>query len=75
MITWVLILFAHVGTMGSGNSNALLAVPGFSSLEQCGEAGKKSERLASGTVKEVRWVCVQQSAPQYRIEATPVSRP
>jgi len=60
MITWVLILFAHVGPMGSGNSNALTSVPGFVSQQQCQEAGKAASGLATGTTKEILFTCVQQ---------------
>lgn len=54
---FILIIFAHVGTMGSGNSNAL-TVAEFTTAERCAAAGKAARALASGTVKQVEWVCM-----------------
>jgi hypothetical protein len=61
MIHWILILFAHVGPMGQGNSNALSSVPGFATMEECRAAGTAAKGMASGTVKEITFVCVRQS--------------
>lgn len=55
---FVLILFAHVGAMGSGNSNAL-TVAEFTTAERCNAAGQAAKRLAQGSVKSIEWVCVQ----------------
>ena len=55
---WVLILFAHVGMMGNGNSNALTTAE-FKTKELCIAAGNAAEKLASGTVKEISYVCVK----------------
>lgn len=55
---YVLILMMHVGAMGSGNSNALTTAV-FSSKEACIGAGREAERLASGTVKEIRYLCAK----------------
>lgn len=55
--TFVLILFAHVGTLGQGNSNAL-TVAEFTTAERCNAAGVAAKRLASGSVKSIEWVCV-----------------
>ena len=57
-LVYVLILFAHVGTLGTGNSNAL-TVADFTSKERCEIAGKAAEKLAKGSVKSIEWVCVQ----------------
>lgn len=57
---YVLILFAHVGLMGKGNSNALTTHE-FNSETACVEAGKKAKALANGTVKEIAFVCVKKS--------------
>ena len=54
---FVLILFAHVGTMGDGNSNAL-TVAEFTTQDRCMAAGKAAAGMAMGTVKNVNWVCV-----------------
>lgn len=54
---FVLILFAHVGPMGDGNSNAL-TVAEFTTQERCTAAGKATVEMALGTVKKINWVCV-----------------
>lgn len=59
-MTWILILFAHVGMAGNGNSNALTSVPGFRTQAECEAAGKAVKPLADGTVKELEYVCVSQ---------------
>ena len=56
---WVLILFAHVGPMGQGNSNSL-ATAVYSSAESCAAAGKAAKQMAQGTVKSIEWVCTKQ---------------
>lgn len=58
-MTWVLILFAHVGMMGNGNSNALTNVPGFKSEDSCIAAGRRAKLLANGSVKQISFVCVE----------------
>lgn len=55
---WVLILFAHVGMLGDGNSNALTTAE-FTSQVSCQAAGKAAKALVSGSVKEISFVCVQ----------------
>lgn len=59
--TWVLILFFHVGPIGSGNSNAATTVPGFISVQECQAAGDQAKKLTDGTVKATSFVCVQQT--------------
>ena len=54
---FVLILFAHVGPMGDGNSNAL-TVAEFTTQDRCMTAGKAMAGMAMGTVKNINWVCV-----------------
>lgn len=54
---FVLILFAHVGPMGDGNSNAL-TVTEFTTQERCMAAGKAAAEMALGTVKNINWICV-----------------
>lgn len=58
--TFILILFAHVGPLGSGNSNALTSVPGFKSEQDCLQAGKAAAALGNGTMKLIKFVCVKQ---------------
>ena len=55
---FVLILFAHVGSLGQGNSNAL-AMQEFSSQQTCQAAGVAAKSMAQGTVKKIEFVCVQ----------------
>ena len=57
---WVLILFAHVGPIGNGNSNALTSIE-FQTDKLCEEAGRKAIKLANGTVKEIDYVCVRKA--------------
>lgn len=56
--TWILILFAHVGAMGDGNSNALNSTE-FSTKERCVAAGQAAKKMTQGTVKSIEFVCVQ----------------
>jgi hypothetical protein len=58
MGTYILILMMHVGPLGSGNSNALTTAE-FYGKEVCEAAGKEASKLASGTVKEIKYVCVK----------------
>jgi len=54
---FILILFAHVGPMADGNSNAL-TVAEFTSKERCEAAGPAAKKLVQGTVKKIEWVCM-----------------
>lgn len=58
MTIYVLILFAHVGALGDGNSNALTTAE-FTSIETCQDAGKAAMTLASGSVKKINFVCTK----------------
>ena len=55
---YILILFAHVGVLGSGNSNALTTAE-FTSLETCRAAGEAAVKMAGGTVKNITYVCMK----------------
>lgn len=55
---YVLILFAHVGLMGSGNSNALTTAE-FTSEATCKAAGDAAVKMAGGTVKNITYVCAK----------------
>jgi hypothetical protein len=57
--TWILIIFFHVGVMGCGNSNAV-TLSNFKTQIQCNQAGEAAQKLVSGTVREVSYVCVRQ---------------
>lgn len=58
MGAWLLILFAHVGMMGDGNSNSLTtayaATQGY-----CEAAGQAAVTMAKGTTKQVSYRCVK----------------
>jgi hypothetical protein len=54
---FVLILFAHVGPLGDGNSNALTTAE-FIGEQACLAAGNKAKSMAAGTVKRIEFVCV-----------------
>jgi hypothetical protein len=56
---WILILFAHVGPVGTGNSNALTTAV-YSSAESCAAAGNAAKKLAGGSTKKIEWVCTKQ---------------
>lgn len=56
---WILILFAHVGVLGNTDSNSLTTAI-YSSNAACERADKAAKTLASGTTKEIRYVCTQQ---------------
>lgn len=56
---WVLIVFAHVGPLGNGNSNALTTAY-FSSAETCKLGGEAAKKLAMGSVKNIDYACVKQ---------------
>ena len=55
--TFVLILFAHVGPMAQGNSNAL-TVAEFTTAERCAAAGQAAKKLSQASVKSIEWVCM-----------------
>lgn len=55
---WILILFAHVGPMGDGNSNALTTQE-FTTQAKCLNAGNEAKKLALGTVKSISFACVE----------------
>lgn len=57
-ITTILIIFAHVGPMGDGNSVALTSVGGFESPKACHVAGAQVKSMAKGTIKSIDFVCV-----------------
>lgn len=56
MSAWILIVFAHVGALGSGNSNALTTAE-FTTEARCIAAGKAAKTLANGTVKSIDFIC------------------
>jgi len=61
---WVLVIAMYAGIWASGDSTALTNVPGFTSKEECTAAGNASKELASGTKKEVKFVCVYKTVKE-----------
>lgn len=61
MSTFILILFFHVGAIGSGNSNAVTNITGFTTEEEFMSAGARAKKLVAGSVKELNYTCVAQS--------------
>lgn len=57
-MTYILILFAHVGIMGSGNSNSVTTAE-FNTKESCEVALRAAESLSSGSTKIIRGVCAK----------------
>lgn len=58
MSAYILILFAYVGPMGTGNSNALTTQEYYSQAA-CQTAGNAAKQMAAGTVKEIKFVCTR----------------
>jgi len=56
---WTLVLFAHVGMMSDKDSMALTSVPGFRTQQECVTAGKAAEKMAFGTTKVMKFICVE----------------
>lgn len=57
-IIYVLILFAHVGPLGDGNSNAITTQE-FNSQETCMAAGAAAKKLVANSVKSMEFACVK----------------
>jgi hypothetical protein len=56
---WVLILFAHAGTLSDSDSMALTNVSGFKTYQECKAAGEEAKRMASGTTKVIKYSCTE----------------
>ena len=57
---WILILFAHVGPMGDGNSNALTTAH-FGNERACIAAGEAAKSMSAGSTKIIKYVCKPQA--------------
>ena len=55
---YILILFAHVGPMGSSDSN-VLSMYEFSSQSTCEAAGVAAKRLSQGSTKNIEFICMK----------------
>lgn len=54
---WVLLIFAHVGPLGDGNSNALTTAY-FENPTACKNAGEAFKKVSQSTVKKIEFVCM-----------------
>lgn len=55
---YVLLVFAHVGMLGEGNSNSVTTQE-FSNLANCEQAKKAFESMSSGSTKVIKATCVK----------------
>ena len=60
MVTYILILFAHVGGLVD-ESNALTAVPGFTVEKECIDAGESAKKIANTLTRKLDYACVKQT--------------
>lgn len=61
MLEFVLIIFIHAGVFSGTDSMTMSTVGGFSSQQQCQQAGNIAKSLGNGTRKDVKFVCVQRT--------------
>jgi hypothetical protein len=57
-MAYILIIFAHVGMLGDGNSNSVTTAE-YSSQATCEAALKQAEALSSGSTKIIKGVCTR----------------
>lgn len=55
---WALVIYAATGAMSSTDSVALTTVPRIQTQQECIAAGKQAEKMASGTYKNIKFICV-----------------
>lgn len=55
---YVLLIFAHVGVFGDGNSNSVTTQE-FTSKENCEQAKKVFEGMSAGSTKIIKASCVK----------------
>lgn len=55
---WILILFAHVGALGNGNSNSITTAE-YTSQQRCSQALGLAKDLTSGSTKTITGICTQ----------------
>jgi hypothetical protein len=57
---WVLVIYAFAGGMSGTDSVALTSIRDTFKTEQvCINAGEKAKKMASGTLKEIRYTCLR----------------
>ena len=54
---WILILYAYAGAMANGDSVAFTSTS-FVNQKACIAAGEQASKMASGTTKSIKFVCV-----------------
>ena len=57
-MVYILLVFAHVGVFGEGNSNSVTTQE-FNKQETCLEAKKVFESMSSGSTKVIKAECVK----------------
>ena len=55
---YILLVFAHVGMLGDGNSNSVTTQE-FSSKERCLKGKEAFERMSAGSTKVIKAECVE----------------
>lgn len=55
---YILILFAHVGMLGDGNSNSVTTAE-YTTQATCEAALKQAVSLSSGSTKTIKGVCTK----------------
>lgn len=58
MSPFYLVLYIYAGMLAQGDSVAMVSIP-QPTLQACQEAGKQSEKLVSGSAKDLRFVCIK----------------
>lgn len=58
MSPFYLVIYIYAGMLAKGDSVAMVSIP-QPTLQACQEAGKQSERLVSGSAKDLRFVCIK----------------
>lgn len=64
MVKFVLIILIHTGVLSKNDSLSVGSVSGFSTQQECEQAGQAASALILGTVKQLRFVCVAQTGGQ-----------
>lgn len=65
MKTWILILYFYAGPAADGDSVTVTSVqPAFTSQSECNNAGSQAVKMAYGSTKIGKFVCVLRTGPQ-----------
>jgi hypothetical protein len=55
---WALVIYAATGAFAESDSVALTSVSGLQTQQICEQYGRKAESMASGTKKNIKFICV-----------------